>query len=1288
MTTYKSYVYFISSDDSLPWKTEDAYSLRRVGYQTEDRLALSDDAEFVSNDKKESMNLDEHTMASVMFGVVNTCNGASNFYNHKPDPRRVTVTLVWRGMSREEYYGNLHNLINQDFLSLPENIQSTHIVVSVFYGAEAYCVLSQDLQGFEEDEEMRIAVKERLSKIAHKLGNARNRNINAVSLKEEFDTNERHFMSSIKCTLYADLQDEHSRECNIFDAYNYITTLRQTIFSSLSIKAIPILVKICPLQVIFKQANEVIDTKIRFGCRDVGYELMLMCSVFLSNLKRTCIKAEILMDDNQEITEYCALREFVSTVSQFVQLIGSDFKDQVVSHRNADNHPRCSGTLTYAITHFVNSPFTLSNLERWLSWKQSEFDMANCIMSGVGTVVTFLRDNRKLQKHIRSTRNIKYAIVLFVPAMNRKSKDIIDKMKQFCAYFVDDIGDPEEDDPWHTQQAKRKFVMKIISEFVRKANATRLNSNETKWIVTFGEDEEKFCCSYSVYESGKLLKSNMRHLPGPPTGLRVVGPVITHFLKENKKIKSYSFYVQWDYEEQDFPCLFVVEYRLKQPTSSGNNNWTRKITTGYGKNQLSVDFVTGTTMEFRVAAKYCFCLGEFSDVVDTVSAPDQSSAFAEEREDVFRLPPPTDIEVRWLIGTTSGLKWKLPPEELRNLTFHITIWKKGEKESSTVECKTGFDETRTWFYNLSPETTYQLHIATSLEWKGLTGPRSDILEFTTSDELRYVDSFVKRWKKIRNENDKDLFAVPLTKNNRALPTTVDRFVFNDGDHVPAFYAKQRTILLVGTSDSDKMSLINAMGNYIFNVNLEDQFSFQLVEAENCKNVKTYNIRHARQFRIDYSLTIVDTPGYLTNDPAKNKAITEMIRNFVDDENCIQQVDMIGFVMNSSVPDLTSVQLYIYCSLISIFGNDVISKLKFLLTSASYEHAYFWEDVVDAGLVYHGPCLEYFSQRLHKFDTSVFVCSDKESDMVDSFSQNMDNFKAFFLSIEQEGQMSFSHHNNMLYEKKRLRTVLLQIDSLLCIQMAQLEELQSTKQKVVNNLAKIDAGLNVEFELDTITEEKVNLPLGKYVTNCSNCKITCHNVCNYMGVKMFCDVMDQSQPTLKDTTCLICPGKCHWVVHTHQSFKWRFKQEKKTISLMVVKQKYESKLKKTLTSNELMEALTAHMLSKSTVLMEQIERAVGFQEKFTELVKRFIQNDFRHFYLNGIIKVIRRFRYFHQSNESSGEIFIHLHHLLYTAAGPDNFLTDFDNESEPDLFRNIEDYNGSEYDNTSEDDSMM
>lgn len=75
--------------------------------------------------------------------------------------------------------------------------------------------------------------------------------------------------------------------------------------------------------------------------------------------------------------------------------------------------------------------------------------------------------------------------------------------------------------------------------------------------------------------------------------------------------------------------------------------------------------------------------------------------------------------------------------------------------------------------------------------------------------------------------------------------------------------QNRTIMLFGANRSGKSTLINGMINYIVGVKWKDNFRFKLgSQAEGqTSEVTVYKINHQGGFKIDYSLTIVDIPGF-------------------------------------------------------------------------------------------------------------------------------------------------------------------------------------------------------------------------------------------------------------------------------------------------------------------------------------------------------------------------------------------------------------------------------------------
>ncbi|KZR96242.1 Uncharacterized protein APZ42_009527, partial [Daphnia magna] len=86
----------------------------------------------------------------------------------------------------------------------------------------------------------------------------------------------------------------------------------------------------------------------------------------------------------------------------------------------------------------------------------------------------------------------------------------------------------------------------------------------------------------------------------------------------------------------------------------------------------------------------------------------------------------------------------------------------------------------------------------------------------------------------------------------------------------------------------KTTMINAMINYVLGVRWDDPFRFILVEEKETsqafsqtREVTAYDIHYRNGFRIPYSLTIVDTPGFGdTEGIERDQEITSAVKQFV------------------------------------------------------------------------------------------------------------------------------------------------------------------------------------------------------------------------------------------------------------------------------------------------------------------------------------------------------------------------------------------------------------------------
>ena len=130
--------------------------------------------------------------------------------------------------------------------------------------------------------------------------------------------------------------------------------------------------------------------------------------------------------------------------------------------------------------------------------------------------------------------------------------------------------------------------------------------------------------------------------------------------------------------------------------------------------------------------------------------------------------------------------------------------------------------------------------------------------------------------------------------------------------------------------------------------------------------------------------------------------------------------------------------------------------------------------------------------------------------------------------------SISLANKLVDDKKRMESTVERLESLISISLMKMEELRTMKNCIG---MKTDVG----FQMPVAVPNRFKMPLGKYLTNCTKCNITCHRSCENDGEKYECDVMDHSKP-ISDRTCLVCPGNCMWDVHASQPFRWKYEQK--------------------------------------------------------------------------------------------------------------------------------------------------
>nr|XP_060639359.1 uncharacterized protein LOC132779707 [Anolis sagrei ordinatus] len=304
----------------------------------------------------------------------------------------------------------------------------------------------------------------------------------------------------------------------------------------------------------------------------------------------------------------------------------------------------------------------------------------------------------------------------------------------------------------------------------------------------------------------------------------------------------------------------------------------------------------------------------------------------------------------------------------------------------------------------------------------------------------------------------------------------------------------KVIMVIGATGSGKTTLINGMVNYILGVQWEDEFRFKLIHEETNQSqaesqtskVTAYVVNYQEGFKIPYSLTIIDTPGFGdTRGIEHDRLITEKIRKFFSNRGGIDHIDSVCFVVQASLARLTKTQKYIFDSVLSIFGRDIKDNIQVLVTFADGQTPPVIEAIKEANV----PCAKEASRTaVHfKFNNSALFASNAgecaESLCFDQMFWEMGqkSMKTFFDSLNNLETRSITLTKEVLRERKELETFLVGLKEQIKVALVKVEELETLQKSVDQHKADIEANKYFEYEIEEVEFTKKEIE--DCATNC-------------------------------------------------------------------------------------------------------------------------------------------------------------------------------------------------------------
>ena len=418
-------------------------------------------------------------------------------------------------------------------------------------------------------------------------------------------------------------------------------------------------------------------------------------------------------------------------------------------------------------------------------------------------------------------------------------------------------------------------------------------------------------------------------------------------------------------------------------------------------------------------------------------------------------------------------------------------------------------------------------------------------------------------------------------------------------------AKEKVVMMLGATGSGKTTVINGIFNYVVGVEWNDLFRFRLVDESSqtqgrsqahsqTRFITAYTLHHQDGFKVPYTITIVDTPGFGdTEGMTRDKEITKLIERFFKTEGQagIDHIDAVGFVVQAALARLTPNQQYIFDSILKLFGKDIEGNIFSFLTFADGKPPEALNALKAANIS---------SKNNYELNNAALFPDKNDAGNTDyrdsGFNKlywDMTNkgFKQFMKDLSRVDPKSLVLTKDVLKHRSKLEIYLKGIQE--DIDRALIKREQIEKEAEALKLHENDIEKNKDFTYETVEEKKVIVHLGdEWAVICSRCKRTCHNPCSHLFVYT-CDCIGFFGG------CNVC-SNCDMGSHEFSKFCYKLESVTITRTKEDIKQKYEEAMGKAATVEEMIEKAKKDLEASEETIVGYINKATLAMEALNEI----------------------------------------------------------------------------------------
>ena len=218
--------------------------------------------------------------------------------------------------------------------------------------------------------------------------------------------------------------------------------------------------------------------------------------------------------------------------------------------------------------------------------------------------------------------------------------------------------------------------------------------------------------------------------------------------------------------------------------------------------------------------------------------------------------------------------------------------------------------------------------------------------------------------------------------------------------------KAISFILIGQTGSGKTLLLNSFINYVLGIEFEDKYRYEIAHEEpglpqtetQTSNAIVYNIKPTSRLP---PIQIIDTPGFGNTKGIKQDMVIFNQLEKVFKEK-INSLNAICFVLQSSNSRLTPFQLYIYTSILDLFGEDVKENIIAMITFCDGREPQVVTPLEHPNCIFSS-IIPYLNKPwYYKFNNSAIFSKDRVNEFTEMFfnlsMKSMDEFTKTLLKF--------------------------------------------------------------------------------------------------------------------------------------------------------------------------------------------------------------------------------------------------------------------------------------------------